>query len=249
MRRITAKIKPTSGFSHVLHIGLLVLLPALVFVLVRMRFYQLGLTVILLSKWRMLAVKPRHWPANIRANAVDLTVGISVLVFMMNSGSQLWQLIWAVVYGIWLVLIKPASSVFAVSGQALLAQVAGLMALFIAWPQAPIYGLVGVAWLICYTTARHFFSSFDEPLTRLFSYSWAYFAAALVWVLSHWLLFYETVAQPTLLLMVIGFSLSGLYYLEETDRLSVFLRRQFIFIMVAIIIIVIAFSDWGDKTI
>jgi len=144
MRRITAKIKPTSGFSHVLHIGLLVLLPALVFVLVRMRFYQLGLTVILLSKWRMLAVKPRHWPANIRANAVDLTVGISVLVFMINSGSQLWQLIWVVVYGIWLVLIKPASSVFAVSGQALLAQVAGLMALFIAWPQAPIYGLVEI---------------------------------------------------------------------------------------------------------
>lgn len=67
-------------------------------------------------------------------------------------------------------------------------------------------------------------------------------------MLGHWLLFYGVVSQPTLLLMVIGFALAGLYYLEESDRLTTLLRRQLIFIMVAVVAIVLVFSDWGDRT-
>jgi hypothetical protein len=244
-----ARIKPKSGVSHLLHIGLTALLPALVYILVRINVVPLALMVILLSKWRMLAVKPRHWPANIRANAVDLLVGTSILVFMAHSGTNLWQIIWAVTYGIWLLSIKPGSSMLMVSLQALLAQTAGFMALFLRWGDIPIAGLVLASWVIAYASARHFFSVFDEPMTPFLSYVWGYFAAALVWVLSHWLLFYGVLAQPTLLLSVIGFGLSTLYYLEKTDRLSILIRRQLVFVMVAIIIIVITFSDWGDKAI
>src|SRR5689334_2772385 len=107
MPSLSSKIKPAGGFSHFLHIILTALLPALVFILVRLGFVGLAATIILLSKWRMLAVKPRHWPANIRANAVDITVGLSLLIFMTHSASQLMQLIWALMYGIWLVVIKP----------------------------------------------------------------------------------------------------------------------------------------------
>jgi hypothetical protein len=228
---------------------LTILLPALIFVLIRMDFVQLGLVLILLSKWRMLAVRFRHWPANIRANSVDLIVGISALIFMAHTNSASWQLVWAGTYALWLLFIKPGSNVLMVSLQAFISQVLGLSALFLAWGNAPLYGLVIAAWAICYSAARHFYSSFDEPTTRLFAYFWAYFAAALVWILGHWLLFYGVVAQPTLLLGVIGFGLAGLYYLDETDRLSVLLRRQFIFIMVAVVIVVLVFSDWGDKAI
>lgn len=244
-----ARIKPKSGIAHVLHIGLTILLPVLVYVLVRIHVVQLAAAVILLSKWRMFAVKPRHWPANIRANAVDLIVGMSVLIFMAHSGTNLWQLIWAVVYGIWLLFIKPGSNTFMVSVQALIAQLVGFMALFLRWGDISTVGLVAAAWIIAYSAARHFFSVFDEPMNRLLSYVWAYFAACLVWVLSHWLLFYGVVAQPTLLLCVIGFGLGTLYYLEKTDRLSVLIRRQLIFVMIAVVIVVIAFSDWGGKTI
>ncbi len=244
-----ARIKPKSGISHLLHIGLTALLPAIIFVLVRIHVVPLALTVILLSKWRMFAVKPRHWPANIRANAVDLIVGVSMLVFMAHSGTALWQLIWAVSYGIWLLSIKPGSSTLMVSLQALLAQTAGFMALFLRWGDIPTAGLVLMSWLIAYSAARHFFSVFDEPTIRFLSYVWGYFAAALVWVLSHWLLFYGVLAQPTLLITVLGFGLSTLYYLDRTDRLSILIRRQLIFVMIAIVVIVITFSDWGDKTI
>src|SRR5690348_2835274 len=142
MARPLSRMKPKSGFSHLIHLGLTALLPAVIFVLVRINVVPLAFVVILLSKWRMFAVKPRHWPAIIRANAVDLIVGISLLVFMAQSGTSLWQLIWAVSYGIWLLSIKPGSSTLMVSLQALIAQTVGLMALFLRWGDIPIVGLV-----------------------------------------------------------------------------------------------------------
>lgn len=252
MRALPNKLKPANGFSYFFHLGLVVLLPALLYVLVKPGFYQLAIIIVLLSKWRMLAVRPRYWLANIRYNAVDMMIGISAVIFMAtanssNNGSLV--LFWAAMYGLWLLFIKPGSSVFLVSIQALLAQLAMLTAMFMAWVNAPLLGLVVASWAICYLSARHFFTSFEEPHGSLYAHTWGYFAAAMVWVLSHWLLFYGFVAQPALLLTVLAFGVGGIYYLEESDRLSVLLRRQFVFIMVAIVVVVIVFSDWGDKTV
>lgn len=249
MDSIKSKIKPASGFSHFVHLSLSGLLPGLVFVLVRLDFVGLATVLILLSKWRMLAVKPRHWLAHFRANGVDLTVGLSFLIFMIHTNSPGLQLIWAGLYGIWLVVIKPRSGVLGVSSQAVIAQFLGLTALFLHWGDASILALVILGWLVCYSAARHFFTSFDEPLTRYLSDAWAYFGAAVVWVLGHWLLFYGVIAQPTLILTVVGFGLSGIYYLEQADKLSAALRRQIVFVMMAVLIIVLTFSDWGDKAI
>ncbi|HSX43740.1 MAG TPA: hypothetical protein VLE69_00355 [Candidatus Saccharimonadales bacterium] len=243
------KIKPASGFSHFIHYLLLVLLPALVFVFVRLDFIPLAVALILLSKWRMFAVKPRHWITNIRANGVDIIVGLSLLIFMIHSGSQLVQLLWAVGYALWLIFLKPKSTQISVMGQALVAQTLGLTAVFLQWGAAPVVGLVGLSWLVCYVAARHFFTAFDEPFTRFLSDLWGYFAAALVWVLSHWLLFYGVIAQPTLLLTVIGTSLGSIYYLEHNDRLSLGLRRQLLFIMLAVVAVVLIFSKWTNSAI
>jgi hypothetical protein len=247
MRALPTKLKPASGFSHFVHLGLTVLLPALVFILVRINFIQLAMAVILLSKWRMLAVRPRYWPANVRANAVDLMVGVSIVIFMAHTDAFSWHLAWALAYGIWLVFIKPGSSSLVVSAQAFIGQTLALMALFLAWKNAPLVGLVVGLWGICYLAARHYFTSFDEPHSSLYAHFWGYFAAALIWILGHWLLFYGVLAQPTLILSVISFACGGLYYLEETDRLSLLWRRQFVLLMVAVIVVVLIFSDWGDK--
>jgi hypothetical protein len=249
MKSVVLKIKPDSGFSHILHIFLTMLLPALLFVLVRIGFVQLAAAVILLSKWRMFAVRLRYWPANIRANAVDLIVGISILIFMVHSGSAAFQLSWAAIYGVWLLAIKPGVNVWTISLQAMLAQLFGIVALFLAWGSAPLLLLVIVSWMICYASARHFFTVFDEQYSSLLSHAWAYFAAAVTWVLGHWLLFYGVLAQPALILTVIGYGLAALYYLDQTDKLSPLLRRQFVFIMIAIVTVVLVFSEWGDKTI
>lgn len=249
MGQLKTKIRPASGFSHVIHILLTILLPVVIFVLVRIRFTEIAVLVLLLSKWRMFAVRPRHWLANLRANAVDMIVGLSAIVLIAHTDVQLIQVIWAVAYAAWLLLLKPSATLLGISLQAFVAQTLGLTAIFLAWPSSPLYGLVIATWAVCYAAARHFFTSFDEPYTRFLADVWAYFGAALVWVLGHWLLFYPMISQPTLLLSVIGFGLASLYYLDKTDRLSMLLRRQFIFIMILIIMVVLVLSDWGDKAI
>lgn len=249
MRLLLRNLKPVSGISHFLHLGLVLVMPLAVFVLVRLGFLQLALSIIVLSKWRMFAVRPRFWATNIRANAVDLMVGLSIVLFMNHSGSLLIQAIWALAYAVWLLFIKPASGVPMVTLQACVAQLTALSALYLVWAGGPVYGLTLLSGLICYLAARHFFDTFDEPYAKMLAYVWGYFGAALAWLLSHWLLFYAQIAQPTLLLSTLGYGLAVLYYLDHTDRLSKGLRRQFIFIMVAIVVVVLAFSDWGDKVV
>jgi hypothetical protein len=253
-QQVVAKIKPAAGFAHLFHLSLVVVLPLILYILVRafpVDFFQLALILVLLSKWRMFAVRPRYWPANLRANGIDIIVAIATITFMSpaHSHSIFWELTWAVVYGAWLVGLKPRSDVLSVSLQALLGQLFGLMALFLAGASAPLYVLVLGSGAICYLAARHFFDSFEEGYSRLLSYAWGYFGAALTWLLGHWLLFYGVLAQPTLLLTVIGYGLAALYYFDHYDRLSKLLQRQFVLVMIAIVVVVLALSNWGDKII
>lgn len=250
--RIT-KMKPKKGLAHVFHIILTLLLPLLVYVLVAMHFALAAVLLIVLSKWRMFAVKPRHWPANIRANAIDIIVGLSLVVFMMTaaqSGSQLIQIAWAAAYAVWLLFIKPGTHVLSVSAQALIGQFLGMTALFLRFGGVELGILVVASWGICYLTARHFLASFDEPQTRFFSYLWGYFGSVVVWILGHYLLSRGAFFQPVLLINVIGFGLATLYYLQETDRLSSFFRRQIMFIVISVVVIlvILPFVLW-DKTI
>ncbi|MBC7708282.1 hypothetical protein H7Y63_03595 [Polaromonas sp.] len=252
IRPLLAKVKPTTGFANIFHLTLLVILPAVVFILVRLQFVQLALIMVVLSKWRMLAVRPRFWAANIRANAIDIMVGVAVTLFMSHSTSSVAiQLVWAVLYGIWLIAIKPRSSLLFTSLQAAIGQICGLSALYLTWSAGPLVGIVFVTGLICYLAARHFFDSFNEPYARLLAYLWGYFGAALSWLMGHWLLFYvyDIIAQPTLLLSVLGYGLAVLYYLDHHSRLNKGLQRQFVFLMLAVVLVVLTFSDWGDKAV
>lgn len=142
--KLHTKIKPAQGYSHYFHIGLTTFLPVIVYVLVRLEggFVQAAIALILLSKWRMFAVRPRYWLTNITANAVDIIVGVSVVVFMDHTTNGMYQLLWAAAYSVWLVFIKPGSSVLSVSVQACISQALGLVALYIAWTEAPIFGIV-----------------------------------------------------------------------------------------------------------
>jgi len=244
------RLKPAKGFSTFVHVLLVAVLPLLVFILVRLSFVPLAYAIILMSKWRMLAVRPRHWPANIRANAIDIIVGLSFVSFIAQTPSQQsWQLFWAVCYGIWLILIKPRSSTFWSAIQAGAGQLLGLASIYTLWGRSSLFVLVIATWAVCYLSARHFLSSFDEPLTSMISHAWGYFGAALAWVLGHWLLYYGLISQPMLILSVLGAGIATLYYLENNDRLSIFVRREILLVMSAVIIVILLFSSWGDKAV
>lgn len=243
MKPLVTKLKPARGVSTLLHFSLLFAFPIILFVLVRLEnFTPLAFMLIGLSKWRMFAVRPRFWPANIRANAIDIIVGIAVLIFMLKTPSASWQFGWAMAYAAWLIFLKPGSSLIFTSLQAAVGFVAGLMAVYIAWGGAPLYVLVLATGTVCFVAARHFFDSFDEPYARLLSYLWGYFGAALMWLLGHMLIVYPRqgyVAQPVLFLSVLGVGLAASYYLDHFDRFAGYVKRQMLFMSSGIIILLL----------
>lgn len=247
VKALTGKIRPTKGFAHFFHLVLVASLPILVFVFVQLELAGVALAIILLSKWRIFAVQPQHWQAHLRTNAVDIIFSLAILSFMASAGAIGWQLLWLAVFEFWVLYIKPKSSPLMVSVQALLAQLFGLIALFITFETAGLAVYIAGTAAILYFSARHFFGSFEEKYYNAYSWSWTLIGAGLVWILGHWLLFYGPVAQPAIILSILSYGLAALYYLSETDKLSKLVQRQVLFVMVAMISVLLILSGWTDS--
>lgn len=237
------------GFSHAAHIGLKALLPLLAYILIRWDFVWPAILLVMLSKWRMFAVRPRYWMANLIANGVDITVAISLLLLMASTATAWWQLFWVALYVSWLIWLKPRYDVLSVAAQAMVGQLLGLSVLYLKFGDATLAVLVAVTWVIAYVSARHFLTSFEEPYGALLAHIWGYFAAGLAFILGHWLLFYGSIAQIVVIMTVVGYGLAAIYYLEAADRLNKGMVRQLVAMMCAILLIVLVLSDWSGVTI
>lgn len=244
MLQIPGRIKPARGFSHAIHVALNGLLPVLAYIFVRIDFVSLAILLVVLSKWRMLAVRPRYWLTNIVSNGVDIIVGVAFVLFMANTASEWWQLFWMGLYALWLIVLKPRSDVLSVSAQAMVGMVLGLGVFYLKFGDLSLLALVMGTWVIAYISARHYLTSFEEPHSALLAHIWAYFSACLAFVLGHWLLFYGSIAQIIIFMATIGYSIAALYYLDATERLSSLMKRQLMAITLAILAIVILLSDW-----
>ncbi|MBX4190527.1 hypothetical protein KW794_00365 [Candidatus Saccharibacteria bacterium] len=248
IRGLRSRLKPTKGFSHLFYLTLNGLLPLLLYILVRIDFVAIAIFLIFLSKWRMFAVRPRYWIANLISNGIDILVAVSLVVFMASTTVVWWQLFWTLMYGGWLIWLKPRYDVLSVSAQAMIGQLLALSLLYLKFGDSSISVLVAGTWLISYLAARHYLTSFEEVHAPLLAHIWAYFSASLAFILGHWLLFYGTIAQIIVILTTIGYGLAGLYYLDATERLPKSLERQMIGIMIAILVIIVLFSNWAGST-
>ena len=240
MRLLLQKLKPTSGFSHAFHVLLLLVLPLIIYIFVRSGFLQLAYAIVILSKWRMFSVKPRFWAANLRANSVDLMVGLSVVVFMSHTSSMTFQILWASFYAFWLIVIKPQSNRLVVCLQALIGLTLSLTAIYTAFAEGSVLLITFLSGLLCFCSARHLFDSFEEPYARMVSYYWGFFGASVAWLLSQWLIYHAVfIPEPVLLTSSLGFGLATIYYLDHEDRLSKLIKREILFIMFFIVVVVL----------
>lgn len=248
MKQLNSKISSTSTLWHIAHFFYVILLPVILFVCVNRGLALLAIGFIVLSKWRIFVVRPRYWLASVRANSVDITIGVSTVIFMTQTQSAIVQSAWAAAFAFWLLAIKTLSSTVGVSLQAFLALVYGLTAVYLAFGGAPTAILMLLVWAVCYTTAHHFLTSFEESHVKFLSNIFALFGASLAWILSHWLLFYGFVAQPTLFLIIISLYLGILYAVYKNHRLSPMLRTTILLFMTLSLTLILIFSDWSDKT-
>ena len=90
----------------------------------------LGILLVLMSKWRIFAVRRRYLWLNIKSNLVDLIVGLSIVILTYFAGSTLMPVDFVLmgIYIIWLLFIKPLSSETATLAQSLIAVFLGISA-------------------------------------------------------------------------------------------------------------------------
>jgi hypothetical protein len=191
----------------------------------------LGIALVLLSKWRVLAVRPRFWFAHIEANTVDIIVGISIVTLMYlagqssTGGSFGTQVVLALLYAAWLLFLKPRTRRSYVAAQAAGAVFAGsfaLESLSYEWPSSLVVVLL---WLIGYACARHVLVSHSDSDTRLLSLVWGFILAEIGWLTYHWTIAYTLPFGSGLQLPQASLLLLGVSFLAERTYSS-YMKHQ-----------------------
>lgn len=210
----------------------------------------LALAMVLLSKWRIFALRPRFWWPNIKANTVDVLVGVSVVGLLYLASTDLvLQIAITLLYAGWLLIVKPLSSARGIMLQAGIAQFIGLVALFhfsAVWNELAI---VAGSWLIGYAAARHVVSNYEEPNVELWAAIWGLLSAQVSWLMFHWTTVYSLgipilIPQVALIMLVLGFSAARLYGMQQSERLTSPIIRGTALFTVILVAVILLFSPW-----
>lgn len=242
-----------SRLGEVAHVVLNIAYAGLLFGLVLA--YQppyLAYLVVLLSKWRVLAVRPRFWFANIQANSLDLFVGLSVVTLMwVSNGATSVQLLLTFLFAIWLLIIKPNTKRSWIIIQAGVMQAVSLTALFSFAYALPSSVPTIASWLIGYIAARHVLVSFkDEEDRTLLSLAWGLVVAELAWLSYHWTIAYTLsgelkIPQVAIVVGLLGFLAMKVYgSLRDNDDKVVFrdIRWPIVFVVLVIALLMVRFN-------
>lgn len=196
----------------------------------------LAYLLVLLSKWRVFAVRPRFWWANLQTNMVDVLVGFSVVTLIWQaSGALIAQILLAVLFVAWLLVIKPRSSRRYVVLQAGLAQFFALAALFSGAHVFDSAIVVAICFLIGFVSARHVLTAYEDTHVTLLSAVWGFFLAELGWLGYHWVVAYGVVENLMLPQIAIIAGLAGFVTIRFIDaaahghKLSSHLRAPMLF--------------------
>ncbi len=250
MQFLSNKSRTRSRRAAYVHAVLNIILPIGVLLLIRAKLPYLAVALVLLAKWRVIAVQPRYWLANVRSNSVDTIVGISFVILIHSTTKLSVQLLMTAAFASWLLLLKPRSESIWVSTQALVAQTLGIVALqdYVAnrggqvWPE---FAVVLLAFGIALACSRHFLSNYEDRYLSAVSFTWALFIAELAWLLNHWILFYvRYVSSLALLSAIFGYICMRLYAKTHTDSLSRKDIRSMIIFTCAILLVVVLLSNW-----
>lgn len=173
----------------------------------------LGVLLVLVSKWRILAVRRRYLWLNLKSNLVDLIVGISVVFLTYYAGNTLLPVDFILMgfYVIWLTIIKPQSSETATLAQSLISVFLGISAATFVTLGQDSLTIVLLAFLVGYAASRHVLaqsSSKDFTLTTLVC---GLVFAEVAWLCQSWAIVYTfgntgiRIPQAAIILTIFAF--------------------------------------------
>ena len=152
----------------------------------------LGLILVLVSKWRIFAVRARFLWLNIKSNLVDIIVGVSVVLLTYFAGPNFLPVdfILMAVYSIWLLIIKPLSSENATMIQSLFAVFLGISAATIGTAELNSIAITLLAFLIGYAASRHVLSQTSDNEFTLTTLVCGLVFAEIAWLCHSWNIIY-----------------------------------------------------------
>lgn len=221
--------------------------------------YFLGFLLVVVSKWRIFAVRPRYWLLNLKSSLVDLIVGFSFVLIAYCSGTSILLIhyILAALYTIWLIVLKPRSTERATIAQALVAMFFGTTAAVLLSATYDSSVLVLATLFIGWATARHVLVQTDDNNFGLVTFSCGLICAEISWVFHSWLKVYEIgnnldpptgiiIPQLAIVLTVFAFAFSSVYrsLIKNAGELK---KNEIIapttFSLLIIFVIIVFFSD------
>ena len=172
-----------------------------------------GLLLVILSKWRIFAVRFRYLWVNLKSNLVDLIVGISVVLLSYYSGSSFIpiHIFLSIFYCVWLLFIKPLSNDNATIVQSLIAVFLGSSACSIMTAGLDSIVFVLLEFLIGYACSRHVLSQSDTKDFTLTTLVCGLVFAEIAWLCNSWSIIYTfgstgiRIPQVALILTIFAF--------------------------------------------
>ncbi|MCL2451913.1 hypothetical protein FWD20_03550 [Candidatus Saccharibacteria bacterium] len=182
-----------------------------------------ALVLILVAKWRVIAVRPRYWWANVLSNLPDTLLGLGVVVLMWLSGAWQVQVALAVLYALWLIVLKPQHKRRWVMVQAGASQFVALAALFAVSHLLPAWAVIGLVFIIGFAVARQVLTQYDEKAANFVAFIWGMLLAQLSFVAWHWVIAYQItptlkVAQFAIIATILSFVAGRSYMAWRDDK-------------------------------
>ncbi len=245
--------------SSIIYYTMVLLVPIAILVLVHyVDSIWPALAVMLLSKWRVLAVRPRYWYANIVSNAVDVIIGVGNVIFVYAASPALWlQIALTIGYMFWLVVVKPRSSRLFVTAQGIAAIFVGVSALSMILPSLDSIIYVAAMGAIGFVSARHILTSYEEPAIKMLAAIWGFVMAEMGWIFYWWLFSYSLfpgvslyLVQSAIIATLVSFVgykyYDSSYHHDKVRRVDVLLPA--IFAGLIIVIMLKFFNDIAVNT-
>lgn len=240
--------------STILHVLLnLILAIATIFLNLATASFLPGCVLVLLSKWRMFAVRPRYLFINIKSNLVDLIMGFSFVFLAYCAGNILSPLhyVLTALYSLWLIVLKPMSSNFATKLQALLAVFFGSTAITLMVASSSSGLTVLLNFILGFAVARHVLVQSEDTEYSLITLISGLIFAEISWLAEFWLIVYSfkafglIIPQISIILTILAF-LAGLLYQNASQNDQKIEKKDIliptIFAISVILIIVLWFS-------
>ncbi len=206
--------------STILHIVLNILLGVgSIFLTAITGSFILGFLLVLVSKWRIFAVRPRYWLLNIKSSLVDLIVGFSFVLIAYCSGTAVRPIhfILAGLYTLWLIILKPRSSSHANIAQSLTAMFLGTTAAVLLSATYDSSIIVLASLFIGWAATRHVLVQSDDNNFALVTFVCGLICAEIAWIFHSWLIVYSfgdtgiVIPQLSIILTVFAFAFARIY--------------------------------------